>query len=268
MIKHFLNLDSAIESIQKQTMQKCNEFTLLHYITNGYLKLYFKYTGYLYEKSYNNFSVYDFDKEDFTILSTASLQDTFLEINLEGIDYSQLFKVFHNQTDTLNVHEVFMGESPNIYHLAKECVHSKHSPSSKADIISLYKFLDEELPFRSYELSNSKDIDLSQINTSTQLNSENIYFCSDEIDGLKSPSSNKRSVNTYNRNNLSLENKLLIQYFYEKLDEVNKDHRHLFLDDKATIIEKTMKAINRPIEWSTIRKYLKDPSRLIKERTV
>lgn len=29
-----------------------------------------------------------------------------------------------------------------------------------------------------------------------------------------------------------------------------------------------MKAINHPIEWATIRKHLKDPNRLIKERTV
>lgn len=221
MTNYFLNLDSALESIQTHTMQKCNEFTLLHYITNGYLNLYFKYTGYLYEKSYNNFSVYDFNKEDFTILSTVSLQDTFLEINLEEIDYSQLYQVFHNQSNTLNVCEVFMAESENTYHLAKECVHTKHNPSATEDIISLYKFLDEELPFKSYELSNSKDIDLSQINTSVQLNFENIYFCSDEIEGLKSPSSNKRSANTYNRNNLSLENKLLIQYFNEKLDNLS-----------------------------------------------
>lgn len=264
---YFLNIDSALVALEEHTLIRSNYFTLLHYLTNGYLSLYFKYSGDIYEKEYSNFSQYDFDKNDFIVKSTNSLTDEYLKINLQAIKESELYAVFKHEENTITVREVFRDDLSTNHQLAKQGTHVTHDPSTTDDLLALYKFLEEEPPFRSYILMYSKDIDLADIDHEVKLTKNQLFFCSDEIEGLKSPSANKRAMNIYNRNNLSLENKLLVQYFNKKLDEVNKEKRKLTQDDRATIIHHVMISIHRTIEWTVVREQLKDPSRLIKERT-
>lgn len=75
----YLNYEEAIKYLKKITLQNSNEFTLMHFISNGYLNAYLDYDGELCSKMYDALST---GADDFTIYSTE-LYTGYLILNSE-----------------------------------------------------------------------------------------------------------------------------------------------------------------------------------------
>lgn len=255
MTLHFINYESALRSIEESTKQLCNHFTVLHYITNGYLNLYFKYSGELYKKSYNSIVSEKFDENDFTIMNTEKVNNLFLQIKMSSLIDEQLYQIFNNE-QKIKVGNVHKLDGAETYHLLQDDNHVN------------VNFYDEEL-FNSYidmllechELSeklialDSNGKELSQFNRYEYLGLNELYFSSEEIEELINLIQHDRRTNLYSNRERDLSNRLLIKYF---ADQIVKTKPTLSKMKQAEVIKLAMDGINRPMAVRTIRDHLKE----------
>jgi len=255
MTQHFLNYESALYAIEEHTKQTCNSFTVLHYITNGYLNLYFHYTGELYRKLYKSIVSEEFEENDFTITSTDKVINSFLRIKLSSLDNKKLYQVF-NENEKLKVGNVHTLRSTETYHLLQDNYHINVDFYDE-DLFNTYIDMlleNEELP-DNLLMMDSKGRELTQFNRYEFLDLNDLYFSSEEIEELVIGIKQDHRSNLYTNRDRDLANQVLIQFFAQQL---LKRKPELSKMKQAKIIESVMKDIKRPMSVRTIRDQLKE----------
>lgn len=255
MTLHFLNYQSALHSIEEHTKQTCNNFTILHYLTNNYLNLYFQYTGELYQKSYKSIVFERFDENDFTIISTEKVINSFLRIKLSSLDDKKLYQVF-NENKKLKVGNVHKLRGTETYHLLLDNYHT-YDDFYDEDLFNTYIDMlleNEELPEK-LMMMDSKGKELTEFNRYEFLDLDDLYFSSEEIEELTIGIRQDHRSNIYKNRDQDLANQVLIQFFAQQL---LKRKPELSKMKQAKIIESVMKDIKRPMSARTIRDQLKE----------
>jgi hypothetical protein len=179
----FVNVDSAIEKIEDLTKQKCNFYTLLHYVSNGYMNVYFNYCGELYEKSYRAILERNYSEEDFTIVGTECFLGKLKLSHHEGV--RALNTILLNNENYL-VGNVFKGDDERIFHPLKDGNHKPDVSKSHEEVIALLELLIEQGEIDSSELflKHCSQVNLSQINKNVYLIDSSILFKLEEIESI------------------------------------------------------------------------------------
>lgn len=179
----FVSVDYAIEKIEKLTKQKCNFYTLLHYVSNGYMSVYFNYQGELYEKSYNAILETNYREDDFTIIETEYFSG---KLKLDQQDAVTALKtIFLNEKKYL-VKNVFKVNAKSIF---CPLINGKHKPplsKCREEVIALLELLIEQGEIDSEDLFNKhcSEVDISQIHRNVYLVASDILFTLDEIESI------------------------------------------------------------------------------------
>jgi hypothetical protein len=257
MTLHFLNFTSALRSISESTKQASNYFTVLHLISNNYLNLYFRYTGALYRKSYNNIVSAKYDENDFTISKTEYVKDIFLKIKMPTINEDDLYELFC-KGNHVKVGCVQKLDDYETYHLLQVKYHIElrlHDDNMKASYWDMLTEIDESQV--NLILMNSNKRELIEFNQYENLYLDDLYFSSDEIENLISPLKQDRTSNLYTDKERDLANKLLVQFFADRLLKI-KPELHSSKTKQSKIIALAMTDINRQLSERTIRDQLKE----------
>lgn len=257
MTLHFLNFTSALRSISESTKQASNYFTVLHLISNNYLNLYFRYTGALYRKSYNNIVSAKYDENDFTISKTEYVKDIFLKIKMPTINEDDLYELFC-KGNHVKVGCVQKLDDYETYHLLQVKYHIElrlHDDNMKASYWDMLTEIDESQV--NLILMNSNKRELIEFNQYENLYLDDLYFSSDEIESLISPLKQDRTSNLYTDKERDLANKLLVQFFADRLLKI-KPELHSSKTKQSKIIALAMTDINRQLSERTIRDQLKE----------
>lgn len=259
MTLHFLNFKSALRSISESTKQASNVFTVLYLISNNSLNLYFKYTGALYRKSYNSIVSGKYDENDFTVFKTEYVEDIFLKIKMPTLSEDALYKLFckGEQVKVGNVHRLYDYET---YHLLQDKYHVElqlHDTNMKAAYWDMLTEIDENQI--NLILMDSNKRELIEFNRYENLNLDDLYFSSDEIEELTSPLKEDRVFNLYTDKERDLANKLLVQFFADHLLKIKPELRSS-KTKQSKIITLAMADIGRPLSERTIRDQLKENS--------
>lgn len=255
MTVYYLNFESALHAIEMSTKQTCNHFTVLHYLTNGYLNLYFKYTGELYEKCYKSIVSEKYDENDFLIVSTEKVTETFLKIKLPSLNDKQLYHFLLKETK-LKVSNVHKASQSTTYHLLQDDHHQN------------FDFYDEDL-FNAYidllsengDIANnllmkdSKGKELTHLNRYEFLTLNEVYFSSEEIEELIVGIKQDQRSNLIIEREKNLANKILVQFFSNQLLKIKPELSKI---RQSKIITQAMRAINRPLSERTILDQLKE----------
>ena len=253
MARHFLNYTSALKSIGYQIQQVCNEFTLLHFITNGYLNIYFKYQGCIYKKIYNKQMFNKYNENDFTIFNTEYVDD-FLRVKIPTLTGNELYQVIKGETELKvgNVHKELDNET---YHLLKEGNHIPVFPDDKDEAKAYINLLLENEDIEEYIIGkNSNKRELIEINRYEFLTADELYFCSEEIESLQSPLPDKRQSNLIDKKHRDKANQVLVQHFANLIHQSSPE---LSKNEQAKIIALAMSHIKQPLSERTIRDQLK-----------
>ena len=261
MTLHFINFESALHSIEEITKQSCNHFSVLHQLTNGYLNLYFKYSGELYQKSYNNIISGKYDENDFTVLNTEYIDDTFLKIKLANTNHDDLYQVF-TKGKKLKVGNVYKLRGTNTFHLLQDGFHV-NAEFYDEDMYNLYidMLIENNEQFKSLLMMDSNKKELIELNRYEYLSLNDLYFSSEEIEELIYPFKYDHISNLYTNRERDLANKLLVQFFSERLLKLKPDLSKL---KQSKIIASAMEAIKRPLAERTIQDQLKEKTVQIK----
>jgi hypothetical protein len=106
-------------------------------------------------------------------------------------------------------------------------------------------------------LMNSNKRELIEFNQYENLYLDDLYFSSDEIENLISPLKQDRTSNLYTDKERDLANKLLVQFFADRLLKI-KPELHSSKTKQSKIIALAMTDINRQLSERTIRDQLKE----------
>lgn len=179
----FVSADLAIEKIEGLTKQKCNFYTLLHYVSNGYVDLYFNYQGELYEKSYKAILETNYSEEDFIIISTEYYSG---KLKLGKQDAVNALRTIMLDKKKYLVQNVFKENSKSIFRALKEGNHKPDLSKSREEVIALLELLIEQGEIDSTELFNKhcSQVDINQINRNVYLMASEILFKMGEIESI------------------------------------------------------------------------------------
>lgn len=179
----FVNVDSAIEKIEDLTKQKCNFYTLLHYVSNGYMNVYFNYCGELYEKSYRAILETNYSEEDFTIVGTECFLGKLKLGHHEGV---RALKTIFLQDDKYLVGNIFKENSTSTFRPLNDGYHKPDVSKSREEVIALLELLIEQGEIDSSEifLKHCSQVNLSQINRNVYLIASDILFKLEEIESI------------------------------------------------------------------------------------
>lgn len=257
MTLHFLNFKSALRSISESTKQASNVFTVLHLISSDYLNLYCRYTGALYKKSYNSLISGKYDENDFTVFNTEYVKDVFLKIKMQALNQDTLYELFckGGQVKVGDVHKLHDNET---YHLLQDKYHielSLHDDKMQEAYWDMLTEIDETQVNLFLRDSNKRE--LIEFNRYENLNLDDLYFSSDEIEELISPLKEDRTSNLYTDKERDIANKLLVQFFADRLLKI-KPELHSSKTKQSKIITLAMADIGRPLSERTIRDQLKE----------
>ena len=255
MTLHFLNYESALHSIEEHTKQTCNNFTIMHYLTNSYLNLYFQYSGELYKKCYKSIVSEKFNENDFKITNTEKVSNSFLRIKLGSLDNKNLYDVF-NGNKKLKVGNVHKPRGSETYHLLRDGNHINANFYDE-DLFNTYidMLLENEDLAYNLMMKDSEGKELYQFNRYELLNLDDLYFSSEEIEELVIGTKQDHRSNLYTNRNRDLGNQVLIQFFAQQLLQKNPKLSKM---RQAEIIESIMRDIKRPLSVRTIRDQLKE----------
>ena len=179
----FVNVDSAIEKIEDLTKQKCNFYTLLHYVSNGYMNVYFNYQGELYEKSYKAILESNYSEDDFTILGT----EYFLgKLKFGHQDAVEILKTVLLNNEKYLVGNAFKENDKRIFHPLKDGKHKPDVSKSHEDVIALLELLIEqgEIDPSELVLKHCSEVNMSEINRNVYLIASDILFKLEELDSI------------------------------------------------------------------------------------
>ena len=176
----FININQAIEMISNLTKQKCNIFTLIHYISNGYLNIYFDYSGELYRKNYNAILQKNFLETDFTIINT---EDYCGQLKLRECDLSEAIEIILLKNENYLVQSINKESGSGIYHALLD---GKHQPPKAIDNEEFNALLDMlletgELDPTDIVMKHCSQVDFNTIDRKVYLNKSNILINSNEI---------------------------------------------------------------------------------------
>lgn len=179
----FVSVDSAIEKIEDLTKQKCNFYTLLHYVSNGYMNVYFNYRGELYEKSYQAILEVNYSEEDFTIIGTEYFSG---KLKLSNQDAVRALRTILLHNEKYLVGNVFKENGKSIFCPLKDGNHKPDLSKSHEEVIALLELLIEQGEIYYSELFNKhcSQIGISQINRNVYLIASDILFKVDEIERI------------------------------------------------------------------------------------
>ena len=137
----FVSVDSAIQTIEDLTRQKCNLYTLLHYVSNGYMNVYFNYRGELYEKSYQAILEVNYSEKDFTIIGTECFSG---KLKLGHQDAVRALNTILINNENYLVGNVFKEGDKRIFHPLKNGNHKPDVSKSHEEVIALLELLIEQ----------------------------------------------------------------------------------------------------------------------------
>ena len=179
----FVSVDSAIEKIENLTKQKCNCYTLLHYVSNGYMNVYFNYQGELYEKSYKAILEANYSEKDFTIIGTKYFSG---KLKLGHQDAIKALRTILLDNEKYLVLNVLKENSKSIFRALKDGNHKPDLSKSREEVIALLELLIEQGEIDSNELFNKhcSEIAISKINRSVHLVASDILLNSNEIERI------------------------------------------------------------------------------------
>lgn len=179
----FVNGDSAIEKIEDLTKQKCNFYTLLHYVSNGYMNVYFNYCGELYEKSYRAILEVNHSEEDFTIVRTESFIG---KLKLSLYDGVRALNTIFLKDEKYLVGNIYKENSTRIFRPLNDGYHKPNVSKSNEDVIALLVLLIEQGEIDPTELvfKHCSEVNMSKINRNVYLIASDILFKLDEIDSI------------------------------------------------------------------------------------
>lgn len=179
----FININQAIEVISNLTKQKCNIFTLIHYFSNGYLSIYFDYSGELYRKNYNAILQKNFVETDFTIIKT---EDYCGKLKLRGCDLSEAIEIILLKNENYLVKSVNKESGSGIYHALLD---DNHQPPKAIDNEEFNALLDMLLETGEFDpkdivMKHCSQVDFNAIDRKVYLNKSNILINSNEINNF------------------------------------------------------------------------------------
>lgn len=179
----FVNVDSAIEKIEDLTKQKCDSYTLLHYVSNGYIDVYFNYRGELYEKIYKAILEVNYSEEDFTIIGTEYFSG---KLKLGHQDAVRALRTILLQDEKYLVGNVFKENGKSIFRPLKDGNHKPDLSKSSEELIALLELLIEQGEIDSSELFNKhcSQASISEINRNMYLTASDIFFKVDDIEKI------------------------------------------------------------------------------------
>lgn len=179
----FVNVDSAIEKIEDLTKQKCNFYTLLHYVSNGYMSVYFNYCGELYEKSYRAILEVNHSEEDFTIVRTESFMG---KLKLSLYDGVRALNTIFLQDEKYLVGNIYKENSTSIFRPLNDGYHKPDVSKRREEVIALLELLMEQGEIDSTELFNkhSSQVNINLLNRNVYLIASDILFKLEEIERI------------------------------------------------------------------------------------
>lgn len=179
----FVGVDSVIEKIEKLTKQKCNIYTLLHYVSNGYMSIYFNYQGELYEKSYKAILESNYNEEDFTIIGTEYYSG---KLKLGHQDAVSALRTIFLENKKYLVLNVFKENNKSVFRALKDGNYKPDLSNSHEELIALLELLIEQGEIDSNELFNKhcSQVAISKINRSVHIVASDILFKFKEIERI------------------------------------------------------------------------------------
>lgn len=176
----FLNYEESIKYLKSITRQNINEFTLMHFLSNGYLNAYLAYDGELCSKMYDVLSK---DIDDFTIFSTE-VYTGYLVLNDEG-HHSFLSQILIDDK-TVNIANFFKISDFKIYSPLVAGTHINYKGISMEDLNAYIEMLEAcgEPVQKNITGMKGKELNLKKIIRNLSINKKDLLFSIEEMNSI------------------------------------------------------------------------------------